>query len=67
MNEGNKVVFLAFKNPVETTDEGINFVACKHCRNKTYTLIDDAVEQFPMLKCAACGSHIGRIGWADNV
>ena len=60
------VIHLAFKNPNATTDEGINFIACKHCRNKTYTLTEDKVDSFPLLKCAACGAHIGRMGWADD-
>lgn len=61
----DKVVFLAFKNPAMTREEGIDFVACAHCRNKTYTLTHDSSDQFPLMKCAACGSHLGRIGWAE--
>jgi ribosomal protein S27E len=61
----DKVVYLAFSNR-ETVAEGIDFVACKHCRNKTFTLTHDSAEGFPMAKCAACGAHIGRVGWADS-
>jgi hypothetical protein len=59
-----KIVFLKFRSN-DTSAEGINFIACKACRNKTYILIEDKVDAFPMLKCAACGAHIGRIGWAE--
>jgi predicted nucleic acid-binding Zn ribbon protein len=61
----DKVVYLAFSNR-ETVAEGIDFTACKHCRNKTFTITHDTTE-FPMVKCAACGAHIGRIGWAGEV
>jgi ribosomal protein S27E len=59
-----RVVYLAFRNENTTVGESLDFVACKHCRNKTYTLTHDSNE-FPLMKCAACGAHIGRIGWAD--
>lgn len=62
----DKVVFLAFKNPAMTRDEGIDFSSCKHCLNKTFTLTHDGGSNFPMLKCAACGAHIGRVGWTDS-
>ena len=61
----DKVVYLEFKNK-NTIEEGfINFVACANCRNKTYVLIEDEKDQFPLLKCSACGNEIGRIGWAN--
>lgn len=60
----SNVIELAFKNTASSTEEWIAFIACKHCKNKTYTLTEDNPESFPLLKCAACGMHIGRIGWA---
>ena len=60
----DKVVYLTYKNR-ETTEEGIDFAACKHCRNKTFTITHDTLE-FPLIKCAACGNHIGRMGWAEE-
>lgn len=60
----DKVVYLKYTRPEATSDEHLTFIACKHCRNKTYTLTNDA-DAFPLLKCAACGAHIGRIGWTE--
>jgi ribosomal protein S27E len=61
----DNVVFLAFKNPEKTDEDGITFVACRHCRNKTYTLTHDSESGYPLVKCAGCGMHIGRVGWAE--
>lgn len=61
----NKVVFLQFKTP-EVEGDMMAFICCKHCRNKTFTLIEDRVGSFPLMRCAACSKHIGRIGWADE-
>jgi hypothetical protein len=60
-----KVVYLAYTNR-ETVAEGIDFISCGHCRNKTYTMTHDSKDGFPLVKCAACGCHIGRIGWANE-
>lgn len=62
----DKVVFLAFANPKTTISDSRDFIACLHCRNKTYTLIEDRAGTFPLLTCAACGAHIGRMGWAPD-
>ena len=62
-----KVVFLAFKNE-HVHDEYVSFTTCSHCKNKTFTMHpsnEDGV--FPMLRCAACGTNIGRVGWGDDV
>ena len=64
MSDDGKVVFLKFSKPEATADEYLTFIGCKHCKNKTYTLTNEA-DSYPLLKCAACGSHIGRIGWAE--
>ncbi len=61
-----KVVFLKFKSET-VEDDTMAFISCKHCRNKTYTLTEDKVGDFPLMRCAACGSHIGRMGWADKL
>lgn len=64
---GDNVVFLAFKNPNMTQDSGsVTFRGCSNCKNKTFTVIHDRPEGFPMLRCACCGSDMGRIGWADD-
>lgn len=62
MSDSN-VVHLAFRAETVRDDE-MAFIACAHCRNKTYTLVDQP-QDFPLLRCAACGAHIGRMGWAD--
>lgn len=64
MAEGN-VVFLQFKSP-HVEDDTMAFLSCKHCRNKTFTLTEDRVGGFPLMRCACCGSHIGRMGWAHD-
>lgn len=60
-----KVIHLAFKSP-QLVDDSMAFIACKHCRNKTYTVTEDRVGHFPLMRCAACGAHIGRMGWAHD-
>lgn len=64
--DGNKVVLLSFRNEVTTEPDMMAFIACSHCRNKTYTLTEDRVGDFPLMRCAACGVHTGRIGWAKE-
>ena len=58
------VVFLKFRGS-EAEDDAMAFIACRHCRNKTYTLVDQP-GSFPLMRCAACQNHMGRIGWADD-
>lgn len=60
------VVFLKFKNPDATNAEWLSFIACKHCRNKTFTMMQDDEKRYPFLKCAACGHHCGSVGWVEN-
>lgn len=59
------VIHLAFKSP-HVEDDMFALLSCRHCRNKTFTLNCDQVEGFPLMKCAACGQHIGRMGWAHD-
>lgn len=60
----NNVVYLKFGNN-NTSYEENTFVSCAFCKNKTFTAVIDKSSDFPLMKCAACGAHIGRIGWAD--
>ena len=61
--EDKRVIHLAFTNDRATPDE-TRMTACAYCRNKTYLICHDAGE-FPFIRCAACSSVIGRIGWAN--
>ena len=61
MND-DKVIHLNFKSP-KVADDMMAFLGCKHCHNKTFTLTTDRPNFFPLVRCAACGDHIGRIGW----
>ena len=63
--DGN-VIFLAFRNDEALEDDVMCFSACKHCRNKTFTITYDRPQGFPLLRCAACGSHTSRIGFAPD-
>jgi len=59
------VVFLAFDNPDVRPQGVIEMIACGHCANKTFTaVVPNSPGRFPMLKCAACTTEIGRFGWA---
>lgn len=61
----DNVVFLAFSSD-KTEPDTLCLSACTFCRNKTFSILHDREQGFPMLRCAACGSHIGRIGWAHE-
>lgn len=61
----DNVVHLSFKSPhVEDAERG--WLACRNCKNKTYLLIEDRPQDFPLMQCAACGQHMGRMGWAHD-
>lgn len=60
----DNVIHLAFQS-TELTLENITFSTCKNCKNKTFTVIYDG-QDFPRLTCAACGQHIGCIGWVGE-
>lgn len=64
MGDGN-VVYLKFKND-NLQEDTMAFLACAVCKNKTFTHTFDRVDSFPLVRCAACGQHIGRVGWADD-
>jgi len=59
------VVFLAFSSD-KVEPEGWGCHTCKRCRNKTFLLVDNGAEDWPMLRCAACGDNIGKVGWASD-
>jgi hypothetical protein len=61
MAEDN-VIHLEFKSP-HVEEDTMAFLACRACKNKTFTLTQDRPGDFPLLRCACCGSHIGRMGW----
>ena len=58
------VVYLKFHNK-NTSYEEQTFVTCAFCKNKTFTAMIDTSSDYALMKCAACGAHMGRIGWAD--
>lgn len=64
MSDDN-VIHLAFRSPQMTEGER-DLGTCANCRNKTYIVVHDMPRGFPLLQCAACGQHIGRIGWAHD-
>lgn len=61
----DKVVLLQFKSP-HVEEDTMAFLSCTACRNKTYTLTFDRPGEFPMMRCACCGAHVGRMGWAHD-
>lgn len=65
MSDDNKVVHLKFKSQ-HAIEDTMAFHACSVCRNKTFTLTEDRVGCFPLLRCAACGQHMGRVGFAPD-
>lgn len=60
-----EIIELKCRSP-HTEQDAMAFIACKACRNKTFTLTEDCVGYFPLMRCAACGQHIGRMGWAHD-
>ena len=64
MSDG-KLIYLAYKSEHQQ-DDAMDFLACKVCRNKTFTHTYIGESRFPLVRCAACGQHLGRVGWADE-
>lgn len=60
-----EVIHLKYRSP-EQDEDIMAFLACAHCKNKTYTHTIDKVGYFPLVRCAACGQHIGRLGWVHD-
>lgn len=62
----SNVIHLAFNNAAMNDDFGA-MLGCSICKNKTWTFVCDRPDGgFPICKCAACGQHAGRIGWAHD-
>lgn len=59
------VIQLAFSSG-ESVVERHALIACRECRNKTFKLRYEGDAQFPLLQCAACEAHIGKIGWVHE-
>ena len=59
----DNVVFLSFKSPHLVDDERA-LLGCRNCRNKTFLFVLDKPDDFPLMQCAACQQHMGRMGWA---
>lgn len=67
----DNVVFLAYSNDkLQDAPTHVTFMQCKHCKNKTFTLILTPVieddDKYPLCRCAACGVSVGRIGWVKE-
>ena len=60
----DNVVHLSFKGS-NCGDEFMSLMSCSVCKNKTF-VVAYMGEDFPVMKCAACGSHTGQIGWVGN-
>lgn len=64
-----EIIKLHTQRPADTTEaDYITFISCKACRNKCYVLIEESRPDmlYPLVKCAACGAAIGRIGWLSG-
>lgn len=61
----DNVVFLKFKSPHLEEDERA-LLSCINCKNKTFMMVYDKQDVFPLMQCCACGAHIGRMGWAHD-
>ena len=61
----DNVIFLAFDNPDALPAE-FQMLACRDCRNKTFTARYEGEGEFPTMYCAACNRALGRFGWASD-
>lgn len=60
-----EVIHLSFRSPhVEDGERAL--LTCKNCQNKTYLMVCDKPDTFPLMQCAACQQHMGRMGWAHD-
>lgn len=62
----DKVVFLAFDNPNVKTTDALVVIACKNCGNKTWVIVIDSPNAFPLVKCCVCGVAAARMGWIHD-
>lgn len=63
--DDSNVIFLHYRPP-NTEPDTMAFLSCRNCRNKTFTLTEDKLDTYPLMRCAACGQHMGRMGWAHD-
>jgi len=61
MSNENKVTFLRPDTKLIVNDK-TTVTACGNCGNKTFLFIHDP-EYYPIVKCCACGTIMGRMGW----
>ena len=62
----NKVIYLKYSNDALHKDY-VAFIACNKCKNKTFVVLPaNEDDMYPMLRCAACSTDIGRIGWTEE-
>lgn len=67
-DDDQRVIHLAFDNPhVPSTPDRLMY-RCKPCGNKVFTISKpvDKPQTFGEVRCAACLSHIGYVGWTDT-
>lgn len=62
----DNVIKIEFRSPHMRDADSITFICCGTCRNKTFTLVEDHRSGFPLMKCAACGQAMGRMGWIHD-
>lgn len=61
----DNLIHLAFRSPMVEEDQR-SLLACATCKNKTFRVVVDQPGTFPLMECAACNQHIGRMGWAHD-
>lgn len=66
MSDEKNVIFLKFSNE-KLKPEGPEYLSCVLCRNKTFVMLFESDEQFPICQCAVCRNRIGYVGWAEQV
>lgn len=66
-DDDNKIVYLKFKNDkVQPGSGGFDVMACSHCNNKTFMMLVESSEDFPVCHCAVCRNRIGKMGFAEE-
>jgi hypothetical protein len=63
--DDDNVIHLKFRSP-HVEDDIMSFLACSNCNNKTFTFVIDRPDYFPLMRCACCMNHMGRMGWAHD-
>ena len=65
-DDDNKIVYLKFNNDKVKPGGGFDVMACSHCNNKTFMLLVESSEDFPVCHCAVCRNRIGKMGFAEE-